>query len=106
MDTTAIQNILEIQIDKLREIFAIRKLTLVPHSSFTADLALFYDPRKGVRGIINYLQTEATAQMGKLDRMGILKHISAVSIQMQAEENIEYKVDNDALTLYIKAPTS
>ena len=109
LDSDAISKILEIQVEKLKEIFKVRKLNLIPNPDFTKTLATYYDPRNGVRGIINYLQTEVTAQMGKLDRMGKLKRISVVSLVMQAKDDDsaqEYNIDDDALTVYIKPPTN
>ena len=82
---------------------------MIPKSDFTKTLATYYDPRNGVRGIINYLQTEVTAQMGKLDRMGKLKRISVVSLEMQTKDDDtakEYSIDDDALTVFIKPPTN
>jgi type VI secretion system protein VasG len=109
LDGDAISKILKIQVEKLKEIFKVRKLNLIPKPDFTKTLATYYDPRNGVRGIINYLQTEVTAQMGKLDRMGKLKRISVVSLVMQAKDDDsaqEYSIDDDALTVFIKPPTN
>ena len=45
--------------------------------------------------------------MGKLDRMGKLKRISVVSLEMQTKDDDtakEYSIDDDALTVFIKPP--
>jgi ATP-dependent Clp protease ATP-binding subunit ClpC len=76
--------------------------TLIPSASFAADVAKKYEPRDGVRGIINKVRAEFTRSISENERKGNLQGIQTICLNYDgdAEEN-SFKRDDDALHLYI-----
>lgn len=76
--------------------------TLVQSSDFATSVAAIYEPRDGVRGIINKVRAEFTRSISENERLGNLKGIQTISLHYDgdAEENACTR-DDDALHLYL-----
>ena len=76
--------------------------TLIPSASFAADVAKKYEPRDGVRGIINKVRAEFTRSISENERKGNLEGIQTICLNYDgdAEEN-SFTRDDDALHLFI-----
>ncbi len=76
--------------------------TLVANDQFAQDVAAVYEPRDGVRGIINKVRSEFTRSLSENERLGNLNGIQTIALHFDAEaETNACKRDDDALHLYL-----
>ena len=95
----AIIEVLRRQCVSLGELIANQGFTLVPHRSFTSDMAADWEPRDGVRGIINRLRTSFTRAMADAELSGNLEGITTVSLRYGETKR---ERDGNALILTIQ----
>ena len=76
--------------------------TLVAGQEFCNDIAAVYEPRDGVRGIINKVRAEFTRSLSENERLGNLDGIQTIALHFDGEaEPNACKRDDDALHLYL-----
>ena len=76
--------------------------TLVANQEFCNDIAAVYEPRDGVRGIINKVRAEFTRSLSENERLGNLEGIQTIALHFDGDaEPNACKRDDDALHLYL-----
>jgi len=89
-------------IESLQPFIQDQGYTLVPDTKFAADVAAVYEPRDGVRGIINKVRSEFTRSLSENERKGNLDGIQTIALHYDGDaEPNSCTRDDDALHLYL-----
>ena len=85
-------------LDSLKDLIQDQGYTLVPSKTFAADVAEHYEPRDGVRGVINKVRANFTRKISETEREGHLEGIRSIALHYGEDP---LRRDGDALHLYI-----
>lgn len=80
--------------------------TLVADQNFSKDIAAAYEPRDGVRGVINKVRSNFTRSISENERKDNLKGIQTICLHYKPDAQSNEAVrDDDALHLYLSLQT-
>ena len=99
ISTEAIAEVLRRQCVSLGELIAAQGYTLAPDRQFATDMSNDWEPRDGVRGIVNRLRTAFTRAMSEAELNGELDGVTTVALRF-GEHNRER--DGNALIITIQ----
>ena len=99
ISTEAIAEVLRRLCMGLGELIAAQGYTLAPDRQFASDMAKDWEPRDGVRGIVNRLRTSFTRAMSEAELNGELDGVTTVALRF-GEPNRER--DGNALIITIQ----
>ena len=95
-----IAQVIEKLVESLHPFIEDQGYQLTTASEFYTDVARAYEPRDGVRGVINKVRSNFTRAISEAERRGDLQGIKTVCLHF-AEEEAKVERDADALHMYI-----